>query len=223
MDPVVIMMISKSALAGSLIAGGITALFIGKNLYLKGIGLQADGTEIETHKIKASLKTAGAVVMATSCVWGFLGYLASPSFSSGPEGKKVASFKLPNLDIKAMSFAYPVSEETAKKTLSDPIALKEVFALAYRKAQNEKPAVTVNNQPAMSKLQRITTLGTINDQVLVVGIVESGGRDVALTYKPKIKGENVLFMPQDIGLLEASPTIKRNDLKTPNKTFKLTP
>lgn len=222
MDAAIAAMFLKSALAAFLIAGGIAALFIGKGLFLKGVGLQSDGTKIETKKIKASLKTVGSVVMATSVAWGGLGYLASPSFSYGPQGTKVASFKFPELDIKAVSFTYQVSEEKAKKAQVDPKALSEVFALAYERAQDQEAVVTVNNQPTMPKLNRVATLQTMKDQVLVVGIVNTAGREVAVTYKPRIKGENVSFVPQEIGLLEASPPV-RNELKMPNKSLKPTP
>jgi hypothetical protein len=222
MDPAIVAMILKSVLAALLIVGGIAALFIGKSLFLKGAGLQSDGTKIETKKIKASLKTVGSVVMATSIAWGGLGYLASPSFSYGPEGTKVASFTFPELDIKAASFAYQVSEEKAKKAQFDPKALSEIFALAYERAQDQGAVVTVNNQPATSKFSRIGTLKTMKDHILVVGIVNTAGKDVALTYKPTIRGENVSFVPQEIGLLEASSPV-HNEPKAPNKTLKPTP
>ena len=222
MDPAIITIISKSILAALLIGGGIAALFIGKNLYLKGIGLQPDKTTVVAHKIKASLKTVGSVVMTTSVAWGGLGYLTSPTFSYGPEGTKVASLKLPEFNIEAKQLAYPVSGENAKRTLSDPAALREVFALAYKQAQDQTLAITVNDQPATLKLNRVATLKNAKNQVFVVGIVESGGRDVALTYRPKIKDESLLFVPQYIELLESSPVAPRNNTKTPDKPIQPT-
>src|SRR6266436_2837547 len=84
-------LIVRSLIECLLVIGGIMALRFGYVLYLKGVGLKADGTTIETKKLKARLQTVGSVVMATAVAWAVLGYLASPKFSQGPGGTTVAS------------------------------------------------------------------------------------------------------------------------------------
>ena len=86
MEQTTLTLMIRGVIALSLIAGGVFALFIGRRLYLEGIGLAPEGTVIQTQgkrfNLKASLKTVGTVVMVTSVLWGFLGYLALPSLGS---------------------------------------------------------------------------------------------------------------------------------------------
>ena len=76
-----------------IVGGGIYALKMGRQLYLKGIGLSPDGSVIETtrgpFKLKASLKNVGASVMLTSVVWAFIGYLALPKELSIARSRRV--------------------------------------------------------------------------------------------------------------------------------------
>ncbi len=95
----------KGLLAVCLVAGGLYALKIGYRLYLKGVGLVPDGSEDDGKngalRVKASLKTVGSVVMATSVAWGALGYFASPkSLTISPTKTEVANGEL-DLEVAA--------------------------------------------------------------------------------------------------------------------------
>lgn len=83
MDNITIVVLGRIGLALLSVAGGICAIFVGKKLYLYGVGLSPDGSKIQTKKgefnLNLSMKTTGGVVMATSVAWAFMGYLLSPS------------------------------------------------------------------------------------------------------------------------------------------------
>jgi hypothetical protein len=84
MDHVLVTALGKLFLALLCVSTGVAAILIGRRLYLNGLGLSPDGSMIETEgggklNLKLSLKTTGAVVMATSVAWGFLGYLMVPN------------------------------------------------------------------------------------------------------------------------------------------------
>jgi hypothetical protein len=201
-DPTIVAIISKTLLAALLILGGIVALFIGRSLYLKGMGFKPDSSSVAAHKVKASLKTVGSVVMATSVAWGGLGYLTAPHFTNGPGGTSVAVLKLPNFDVVANPIVFTISKEIASKLLSDTDALKDSFVRAYRTVRGHEPVVTINAKPVDIELNRISTLRTNQNQILIVSVLKAGGNEVALTYKAKIKGEKVLFVPEIIGVLD---------------------
>jgi len=216
-DPTVVALITKTFLATLLIIGGILALFIGKNLYVRGVGLHHDGTEIEVDNIKASLKTVGSVVMATSVAWGGLGYLTSPSYLLGPEGEKVVSLKLPAATVEAKAFAYVVKGNEGKESLKDSKMLRALFAAAYEKADEQKPIITVNNKPMELDLKSLSTLKSDRDQVYLVNYVKAGGSKVVLTYDAKFKKGEVIFSPTNIGVLEGNVEENSETNISPNK------
>lgn|GEM_PF-2184527 len=81
MDHIMVMIILRGFLSVFFVATGLTALIIGARLYRSGVGLAKDGTTVNIKKIKGSLQTVGAVVMATSVAWGLFAYLSLPSYS----------------------------------------------------------------------------------------------------------------------------------------------
>ena len=210
-DPTVVALVTKTFLAALLIVGGIVALFIGKNLYVRGVGLHHDGTEVEIDNIKASLKTVGSVVMATSVAWGGLGYLTSPSYSLGPEGEKVASLSLPEGTVEAKGFAYTITGKINKAALEDPKELRELFTAAYKEAAKNQSIVTVNNHPTELNLETLSTFKSDHGQVFLVNYLDAGKSKVALTYDAKLKNGKIEFMPSTIGVLEGA-SVSKDDL-----------
>jgi hypothetical protein len=87
----------KAGISVLLIIGGCIALFIGRQLYSSGVGLTPDGTEVELKKIKASLKTVGSTVMATSVAWGALAVWAAPTLDNNSMHQS-PSLSIPKLD-----------------------------------------------------------------------------------------------------------------------------
>ena len=205
-----IAIIIKSILAGLLIVGGIVAIFIGRGLYIRGVGLNPDGTQVEIDNIKASLKTVGSVVMATSVAWGFFGYLSSPDLLSSEHGKDVVSLKIPNLDVTAKAFAYTLTDSDSQKILSDPLELKAAFAKAYHNAQAGGQLVKVNDVPVMLSKDRVITLKTDVQKFNLVSFINSNEGEIKITYIPTVEKGSVIFKVKDIGVLEAS-NVTRDD------------
>lgn len=77
-DPVTLILLSQIGIAAAMVFAGIYTLIKGIKLYRDGIGLRADGTEVQLKKVKLSLKTAGSVVMALSAFWGFFSWQTVP-------------------------------------------------------------------------------------------------------------------------------------------------
>lgn len=173
-------------------------------MYTRGVGLHRDGTKVEVDTIKASLQTVGSVVMATSVAWGGLGYLTSPSYSFGPEGEKVVSLELPATTIAAKSFSYVAKGNENSKSLKDAKYLRELFAIAYEKAEKQDPIVTINNQPTNLDVKDVSLWKSDSKQVYLVNYVNAGNSRVALTYDAKIKKGEVIFYPANISVLEGS-------------------
>lgn len=216
-DPTVVALFTKTFVAALLIVGGIVALIIGKSLYMRGVGLHHDGTKVEIDNIKASLKTVGSVVMATSVAWGTLGYLASPSYSLGPEGEKVAALSLPEGTVEAKGFAYPVNGKINKAALKDPKELRELFAVAYKDATRSQSIVTLNNHPAKLDLDALASFKSDRGQVILVNYIDAGKSKVALTYDAKLKNGEILFLPSTIGVLEGASGSEIDLNIAPNK------
>lgn len=209
-DPVSLTIILKFVLALLLIAGGVLALFFGKNLYLRGVGLQHDGTTVDFKKIKASLKTVGSVVMGTSVAWGFLGYLASPSLKTGQGGiTTIASGGLSTVQLSAAKVhsTEPVSATVARgSTPADQNTLKEAFADALKADGGQKAAIRVNDTVAKIDPSSIQVTPGPGDSALVTGKAMSTKGEVEFTFKPALEGGKLAFEPKSVGLIGKGKT-----------------
>lgn len=71
---------AKARIAVVLAAGGILAILVGAVVFV--LGAQGDDTStIRIAGLEVSATGLGAVILATSAVWGYLAYLASPKYS----------------------------------------------------------------------------------------------------------------------------------------------
>jgi hypothetical protein len=105
-DPLLLVIIIRGVLSLLFIGAGIAALIIGWKLYVRGVGVTKDGTQMAFKRKKVTLKTVGSVVMATSVAWGYLAYLSLPRYKDRMH------------DIELM--APPPSKEKSDKQLLKP-------------------------------------------------------------------------------------------------------
>jgi hypothetical protein len=78
---------SKTKLAMILAAGGIMALLVGAIVFVLGVQGN-DATLIRFGGFEVSATGLGAVILATSSVWGYLAYLSRPQYSHCREQRR---------------------------------------------------------------------------------------------------------------------------------------
>lgn len=69
-NSILLIIVFRGVLSLLFVCAGIGALIVGSRLYLRGVGMEPDGSSIDAGKgalnVRASLKTVGSVVMFTS-------------------------------------------------------------------------------------------------------------------------------------------------------------
>lgn len=201
-DPTIAALIIKAVLAMLLIIGGFVALFMGKNLYVRGVGLAVDGSQVEVNNVKASLKTVGSVVMATSVAWGWLGYLASPTLSSGEYGTGVAYLNIDNLDVRATALTANINELDGAYIKYDAVMLGKGFESAIDKLNSTSgKAITINNTSVPIGSNNFHIIQTGMKKNIIYNQVETDQGTIAVSYEPVVKGNELIFNPNIIGIV----------------------
>ncbi len=199
-DPTTLTILGKIGLALLCGIGGICAIFIGKGLYLRGLGIASDGSKIAAEKgdfkVNATLKNTGTVLMVTSVLWAGIGLLASPSFEQTKEGGD--SVKVTHSDshgsVELASFHYDLDQIAKRQqVLSGDIPLTPDGLAYYEKdLRGVKESIRAASQRAETNRHLIEDpevskkLETIKQESAAIEDNYSAAHEFSITRNSKV-------------------------------------
>jgi len=220
MTDVQLIILIKGILAFLLIIGGIYALFIGRKLYLRGVGLAPDKsiieTDVGTFKLKASLRNIGAFVMLTSIAWGYIGYLASPTYKQIKD-EIIVTHKAPVLGMTVSALEVGPVEDY--RVLFD----QEKLLSSFRVAAKDKPQAVVIEykgrtissidtdslrivprrilkEPVMEGIEP-PPVGGPESRIAVLANVRTDLGPAEVLFSPSIREKNLVFEPVSLSII----------------------
>ncbi len=135
MNNIILMIVARFIMATIFACGGIYALRKGFQLIYDRKGLKAEGSIIKLGKFSANLKTVGSLVMLTSVVWAYLGYLTAPKQLNINPDKGLIEFS--RLDIsskdKIRAVSLKILQKNFKTIKNRKYWPKKYFKLHYLK------------------------------------------------------------------------------------------
>ena len=229
MDPISFAVVGKVGLAFLCATGGICAIFVGRQLYLRGIGLAPDDSKVRTSRgefsLNLSLKTTGGVVMATSVAWGLLGYLSSPSIEQTRARGGQESFRVTSKGIEPVPIVVR-GRRVGQRDLTKPKEVEELLDQAIneqKKNPTSPKAVELANfldQQAPARSTTKTQGAAVVSYPVVIDRDEkviSHGEYVALMIKAREIngefGEHSVALDFRPGTLRLEPFVASNEVE----------
>lgn len=209
MDPVILTIILRSVAAFLLIFGGYLQIRYGYKLYANEAGIQADESSFEVGNIKLRPRTVGSVVMSTAFLWAFCSLWAIPTYEKTPEWQKVFSLRNPDIDL---TIPVLLSKKIGNlNKLKDELVVLQAYRNAIENAKSSKTepiSLKIDNKPVEIKLGSYTTNKKGKEIEEIVQEIKTSKGNLSLKFKPEIKGRKLIFVPEDVKILNKSQMVK---------------
>lgn len=206
MDPVVIVILGKIACALVALGGAIYIVRCGFAVFRSGGGAAPGDIffHIGTFQVKA--RSAGAVIMATACVWAWIAVAFNPDFDKKGEEIRVYSLIAPEGEVILRSVAVKIPRNES----GAPVNADQLKALLTRGVENAniKPSEglpRINGLPATIDLSTINAMQTASGKIRLSAKVESTNDSAIVQFEPKLESGKVTFFPSSVDTFDKQP------------------
>jgi hypothetical protein len=185
-----------------LIAGGLTALYLGYGVIKSPSSQPGTTATFKFIGLTATAKGAGAVIMITAGVWAYLGVKIAPNLAMDRDGgTKIYSFQTDEGKVTAPAFKFAKVDRTKPWNDTKTLAVFKNY-VAANKLVGGKPIATIDGHAAVVEGNDASVGRDAFGGVEVSTMIEARGRLAQLRFAAVEQAGAIAFIPKEVFVRE---------------------